>query len=136
MPKLKPFQSTPALKWRAAALVGLLLTLSGCSKSEGGPSPAAAAELPKPVGGKLTMEVTKDGFVPAKAQVEVGKPVTLVITRKEERTCATEIVIKDLNINQELPLGKTVEVTLTPTKPGPIHFACAMDMITGDLIAQ
>ena len=34
-----------------------------------------------------------------------------------ERTCATEIVMKDLGVNQPLPLGKPVTITLTPKKP-------------------
>jgi len=76
------------------------------------------------------------GFVPAKAQLKVGEPVTLVVTRKVERTCATEVVIRDYGVRQPLPLGAPVEVTLTPRKAGAIRFACAMDMIAGELVAQ
>ena len=32
-----------------------------------------------------------------------------------------------------LPLSKPVEVTFVPTKAGKVHFACAMDMVSGDL---
>lgn len=85
---------------------------------------------------RVAMEVTGEGFVPAKIKVKVGKPVTLSVTRKTDRTCATDIVIKDYGINKPLPQGETVEVTFTPTKAGNIRYACAMDMIAGEIIAE
>ncbi len=84
----------------------------------------------------ITIEVTKDGFVPAEIKVKAGHPVKLVVTRKVDRTCATEIVIKDFNINKPLPLNKAVEVTFTPSKPGKIRYACGMDMIAGTIIVE
>ncbi len=86
--------------------------------------------------GPIAVAVTADGFVPARSRVKVGEPVTLVVTRQVERTCATEIVIKDYGINKPLPHGQPVEITFTPTKPGSIHYACAMDMVGGELVAE
>ncbi|HET7543321.1 MAG TPA: cupredoxin domain-containing protein [Polyangiaceae bacterium] len=122
----------------------LVLSLAGvaCSRSEPSPTatpaPAPAAELhgTPDDAGRLSIEVTDQGFVPAKGTVKVGKPVTLVITRKVQKTCATDIVISEYQVNKPLPLNETVEVTFTPQKPGKIHFACPMDMITGDLTAE
>jgi plastocyanin domain-containing protein len=71
--------------------------------------------------------------VPAKLQAAVGKPIKLVVTRKTDKTCATEIVIKEYGINQKLPLNQPVEVVFTPTKPGKVRFACGMDMIAGEI---
>jgi plastocyanin domain-containing protein len=65
--------------------------------------------------------------------VKHGKPVQLVVTRRVERTCATDIVSKDLGVDQALPLDKPVTVKLTPKKAGEYRFACAMDMIAGTL---
>ena len=84
----------------------------------------------------LEISVTSDGFVPAQAKVKVGEPVTLRVTRKVSNTCATDIVIKDYGINQPLPEGQRVELTITPKKPGPIRYACAMDMVAGELLAE
>jgi hypothetical protein len=81
----------------------------------------------------VAIEVTGEGFVPARAAVKAGRPVTLVVTRKTQRTCATEIVVKDYGVNQPLPLGQAVEVTFTPKKAGPVRYACGMDMIAGVL---
>jgi plastocyanin domain-containing protein len=114
---------------RALGLVAGVLALSA------GLAHAASAKAPVKEQ-RLEISVTKEGFVPASAKVKVGVPVTLVVTRKVERTCATEIVIKDYAINKPLPLDTAVEVALTPSKPGKIRFACGMDMIAGELVAQ
>ncbi|MBI2374841.1 MAG: cupredoxin domain-containing protein [Deltaproteobacteria bacterium] len=84
----------------------------------------------------VDLTVTQEGFVPAEVKVKTGRKVKLRVTRNVEATCATEIVFKDLGINQTLPLNQTVEVELTPSKPGKIRYACAMDMIAGELIAE
>ena len=128
-----PLRAVPGgmrLLTRACALALVTassLSLAGCGKS----APAAAD------GNRdLAIAVTAKGFEPKTIKAQVGKPLTLVVTRKVERTCATEIVIKDFGIDKPLPLGQAVTVELTPTKPGPIRFACAMDMIAGEIAVQ
>jgi plastocyanin domain-containing protein len=79
----------------------------------------------------VEVQVTEDGYVPAKIKANKGEKLRLVITRKTDRTCAKEIVIKDAGINTKLPLDKTVTVELTPKKSGELKYACGMDMITG-----
>ena len=94
--------------------------------------PARAAERSKDAQ-VVQITVTKEGFTPSKVAVKRGAPVQLVVTRKVERTCATDIVSKDLGVNQALPLDKPVTIKVTPQKPGEYRFACAMDMIAGTL---
>ncbi len=84
----------------------------------------------------VNVAVTSNGFVPARIRVKAGRPVKLVVTRKVEQTCATEIVMKDFGVDQALPLEAPVAVTITPTKPGEYRFACAMNMIGGVLYAE
>lgn len=81
----------------------------------------------------VQVAVTKDGFVPATVTVKHGQPIKLIVTRKVERTCATDIVSKDLGVNKALPLDKPVTVNVAAKKPGEYRFACAMDMIAGTL---
>lgn len=97
-----------------------------------------AAATPAAVKAAQTVEiaVTSEGFVPAEITVKHGKPVKLVVTRKVERTCATEIVMKDFGVDQALPLNEPVTVTVTPKKAGEYRFACGMDMIAGVLKAN
>ena len=109
----------------AVPLTALLLAAAG---------PVTAEPVAKPQIVKLT--VTKDGFTPATVTVKAGQPVKLVVTREVERTCVTEIVMKDFGVNQPLPLGKAVEVTFTPKKAGAYRFACGMDMVAGTLEAR
>lgn len=103
-----------------------------------GASPAttpAATAVPKNAQ-RVEIQVTKQGFVPDKVTVKAGTPVALVVTRKVERTCATEIVMKDFGVNQSLPLDKPITVVVSPKKPGTYRFACGMDMIAGELRVQ
>lgn len=98
------------------------------------PQTAALVKFAAAAPVKVSVEVTKDGFVVANApSIKVGTPVTMVVTRTVEKTCATEIVLKDIGLSAPLPLGKPVEITFVPTRSGKVHFACAMDMISGDL---
>ncbi|MDP1822967.1 MAG: cupredoxin domain-containing protein [Archangium sp.] len=133
------------------ALTLLTLTLAACKKDEALPKPpvaeapkaVVAAEPAKPeaapapaaaAGNRISMEVTGDGFVPANVTVKAGTPVTLVITRKTDETCATDILIDGTDIKVALPLNKPVEVAWTPTKAGKVKFGCAMDMMIGGVL--
>jgi len=100
-------------------------------------APTAAAPAAKPAAAKvIEMTVTSEGYVPDKIHVAKGEKVRLQITRKTDKTCATEIVIKDLGINQPLPLNKMVTVEFTPKKSGQLKYACGMDMISGILFVD
>ncbi len=97
------------------------------------PAPATAQAKKARV---IEMSVTEDGFVPAEVKVKKGEPLQLVVTRKTDRTCATEIVVKDYGIDQKLPLNKPVTVSFTPNKAGKVRYACGMDMISGVLVVE
>ncbi len=104
-----------------------VVTLAAC-ESRGPAAPAPS--------NTVTLEVTEQGFVPANVVVAKDKPVKLVVTRKTDNTCATEIVIEDFGIRQKLPLNEPVTVTFTPKGAGPIHYACGMNMVGGVITAQ
>ncbi len=109
----------------------------GCGSGMHGAGHATtAAATVQQAGQAIELSVTRDGFVPANIQVKKGQPVTLVVTRKTDRTCATEIVIKEMGINQPLPLNKPVVVQFTPVKSGQLRYACGMDMISGVIVVQ
>jgi len=95
-----------------------------------------AAPVAAKAGQAIEIAVTSDGFVPANVKVQKGQKVRLVVTRKVERTCATEIVIKDQGINQKLPLNQPVVVEFTPRKAGQLRYACGMDMISGVIVVD
>lgn len=92
-----------------------------------------------PKGGKLSqtidMKVTDKGFEPAAVTVRKGEPVTLIITRTTERTCATDIVIDEAGVKAKLPLNQAVNVTFTPNSSGELKYGCAMNKMVGGVLS-
>jgi plastocyanin domain-containing protein len=82
-------------------------------------------------GEPIRITVTKNGYEPWRVQARQGKPLTLVITRTTDETCATEIVIPEAGVNVPLPLGQPVTVTFTPARTGELRYSCAMKMFQG-----
>jgi plastocyanin domain-containing protein len=101
------------------------LALTGCSTNSGDTK-----------SGAIAISVTEKGFVPASVTVERGAPVTLVVTRKTDRTCAKDFVMESEHIRKALPLNQPVEITFTPTEKGELRYACAMDMVAGKVIVR
>lgn len=80
---------------------------------------------------RIDIAVTEDGFSPKKMTVKKEEPVTLVFTRRTDRTCAKNVVIymdDDKTVARDLPLNQKVEVTVTFTRAGEHGFACSMRM--------
>lgn len=112
------------------ALAALLAAGCGASPSPPeSPGPAGAAE-------PIAIVVTEQGFVPPQVRVRAGEPVTLAVTRRTDRTCATELVLAEHGIDQKLPLDQTVHIRFTPTRSGTLGYACAMDMIKGTIVVE
>lgn len=85
----------------------------------------------------VKLEVTDNGFEPSPIQLKKDEPVALMVTRKTDKTCATEIVMKDYNIMQDLPLDQEVAIRFTPTKTGTLKYGCAMgQMISGQFVVE
>ena len=141
----------------AAAVV---MTLGGCKKDEptaqtvpghaqqaapGEPAEAAGqaqaqtAEPKRAEDGSQLVEitVTVEGYVPSPVTLKKGEPVTLKVTRTTERTCATEFILDEHNINEKLPVGQTVTIQFTPNEAGELRYGCHMDkMISGRFYVQ
>ncbi len=120
--------------WTALLAIGGLLAflpaLAGADQKHGSASSSSKSQT-------LEIAVTESGFVlTSGGTVKVGEPVKLIVTRKTDQTCATEILIQDYGIKQALPLNKPVEVTFTPKKAGPIHYTCGMGMAGPAIVAQ
>ena len=119
------------------ASLALAFALPGCSRdadaSHGPTQPSAPAAA---LASRVEIAVTSDGFTPARVRAKAGEPLTLVVTRKIDKTCAKEIVIKDYGVNQPLALNEPVEVKITPAKAGKVRFACGMDMIAGEIAVE
>jgi plastocyanin domain-containing protein len=107
----------------AATLLG---SVSACSRSS----------TPKAGGQEVAIRVTENGFEPERVTVKAGSPVTLLVTRETDQTCAKELVLPEHQIDRQLPLNQTVAITFTPTKAGELTYACGMDMLHGTVVVQ
>ncbi len=138
-----------ALTVAATVMVGL----SGCKKEEAAaptsaPSTAtqtttakapAAAQPKVAEDGTQVVEirVTQNGYEPSPVTLKKGQPVEVRVTRDTERTCATEFILDEHQINEKLPVGQTVTIRFTPEKDGELRYGCHMDkMISGRFIVQ
>jgi plastocyanin domain-containing protein len=91
---------------------------------------AACERAPKP-GEPVRITVTKRGYEPWKVPAKAGVPLTLVVTRTTDETCATELVLPEYGVNAKLPLNEPVTITFTPRRTGELRYACAMNMFQG-----
>jgi len=82
-------------------------------------------------GEPVKITVTKNGYEPWRVEARAGVPLTLVVTRTTDETCATELVLPEYGIERKLPLGEPVTITFTPARSGTLRYACAMKMLQG-----
>lgn len=123
------FSATPAFASDAPC--------SCCSQAEQTSAARPAANHDAPAKGRrVDVSVTKDGFVPAAITAKKGEVLNLVVTRKVEQTCATELVQKEQGVNAPLPFGKAVTVTLKAPQDGQLRFSCAHGHIAGNIVTQ
>ncbi len=109
---------------------------SACPEHDKKAEKSAAAPVTKNGVRTVELTVTSKGFEPADVKVKAGHPVRLVVTRKTDKTCATEIILDDLGVNQPLTLDTPVTVEFTPSESGTLRYACAMDHISGLVTIQ
>ncbi len=105
-----------------------VLTVAGASNAQ--------VKHAKPGPQRARIEITEHGYSPGNVRLPRGIPAKITFVRLTDRTCGTEVVIKDFGINRSLPLNQPVTVTFTPKRTGSIVFACGMDMMRGKLIVR
>jgi len=119
-----PEEEIMKLNTRTLAMAVLVMLVVGCSSAD------ASRDQ------RVKITVTEEGFVPAVVTVQSGRAVTLLVTRRTDRTCATALVLKTHGIDEKLPLGKTVTIRFTPERPGELTYSCPMDMIHGKIVVR
>lgn len=84
--------------------------------------------------GVRTVEIRARGarFRPANIQARPGERIRLVFER-EEPTCVTSVEFPTLGIEEDLPEGAKVAVSVTAPVSGAIPFRCPMDMARGEV---
>jgi len=126
----------PRLRWfllatLVAGATALALFLYTPAEPAGPPRPAA----PRMTGDVVQVRVTPAGLEPAEVHVPAHRPLTLVVTRTTEQTCATELVVEGAQPERALlPLDRPVTFTLAAREPGVLRYGCAMGQMIGGVL--
>ena len=86
--------------------------------------------------GPIEIIVANGVYTPARIEVPAGKPVTLRFVRQDPSPCAEQAIFDDLGISVDLPIGKPLDLIVTPPRPGEYEFTCQMRMYRGILVAK
>ena len=97
---------------------------------------AAGCTTGVPRGSEVHVAVTDNGFEPEFVTVEKGKPATLIITRKVDATCATEVVFAGTGEKFPLPLNQDVRIPIATTNAETLRYACGMDMYHAAVVVK
>lgn len=92
----------------------------------------AYSEIAQIVNGKqiVKMKQLDFGYQPNRFTIKKDIPVKWEINSTNSYTCASIIVVSDLNIFQRLNLGPNI-IEFIPTKVGPMKWTCSMGMYSG-----
>jgi len=73
--------------------------------------------------------------VPAEVVIPKDQAVTLLVTRKSDRTCATELVFES-GKKHDLPLDQVVRIELPAGRADTLRYTCPMDMYKGTIVSK
>ena len=94
---------------------------------------------PRPVTASSSeVEIVVDNGVysPSNIELKLGQSLKLKFLRKDPSPCAEKVIFDELNVNLDLPVNKTTEITIKPEKSGDYVFNCQMKMYIGHLIVN
>jgi plastocyanin domain-containing protein len=99
---------------------------------------AGKSETSATAGGNVQQAtvLVRGGYEPQVVRVKAGSPVRLVFDRRETGSCSEEIVFPDFGIKRFLPANQKTLIELTPPSPGTYEFACGMNMLRGQIVAE
>jgi Cu+-exporting ATPase len=119
------------------ALTGSLFALGFSACSAPSADVTGTAQLDPTGKAQTATIVVEHGYKPNVIVAKPGVPLTLVFDRKESgESCAKELVIPAVNVNQPLPDNDSVSITIPAQKAGEMPFACGMDMMRGKIVFQ
>jgi plastocyanin domain-containing protein len=97
----------------------------GCKKSEASDAP------------KADVVASEHGFTPSTLTLPTGGPGShhaVTFVRTSDKTCATEVVIPDMKIDEKLPLNQVIAVYVPTDTPRTLTFQCGMGMYKGSVV--
>ena len=121
---------------RTAMLVGFPVNSNTIKTAVLGAPAASTASYRTGADGVVVVPLTiaNTQYLPAALSIPADKPVRLVVDRKEDSSCSSQIVFPKLGITQDLKANGTTVVNLPATKSGTYTMTCGMGMMSGQLI--
>jgi plastocyanin domain-containing protein len=120
--------------------MGFAVAIGGCDRAENAQQPPTAGTISTTPAaaatGTIKIVVDERGYTPSTVPVAKGSPVTLEFVRTTDKTCATEVVFPDLNVDKPLPLNTAVDVPVPAGDAKTYAFACGMGMHRGKVVVQ
>ena len=119
----------------ASALCATSAALIAAPKTPAKPAPAKAktkAKAPQ----KVLVTLPLDYKATPAATVKAGEPVALTFFLKSEAGCGDTITLPAAKWKKTLKVGEKATVVYTPTKTGPLKFACGMDHMKGSILVK
>ncbi|MDR3690791.1 MAG: efflux RND transporter periplasmic adaptor subunit [Fimbriimonas sp.] len=84
-----------------------------------------------------SVEITAAGYNPPSISIPAGKAFKVTFTRRDDKTCGTEVIFPTLGIRKALPLNQPVTVEIPPQPAGThLNFTCPMNMLNGTAVAK
>ncbi len=85
--------------------------------------------------GKIEI-IVDGGYKPSVIKIKKGQKTAISLLRKDSNACLEEFILSDFKIKEYLPVGKKVEIEITPDKIGEFGFHCGMNMFHGKVIVE
>jgi len=82
----------------------------------------------------LVIKVANGVYTPDTIETKINKPIVLRFIREDETPCAATVIFSDFNKSADLPMSRSIDLSITPNKIGEFEFTCQMGMYRGKLI--
>lgn len=86
--------------------------------------------------GKNIEILVDGGYKPSTIKIKKGQKTVISLLRKDKNTCLEEFILPDFKIKKYLPLGKAIEIEITPAQSGVYLFHCGMNMFHGKVVVD
>lgn len=120
----------------ASALALTAICAAGVASFAAPKVPAKPAPAKAKAPQKVLITLPLDYKATPAATVKAGQPVALTFFLKSEAGCGDTVVFPAAKWKKTLKVGEKATVVYTPTKTGPLNFACGMNHMKGSLLVK
>jgi sulfite exporter TauE/SafE len=118
---------------RGATLLGSPITAQTVVAAIRADAPASDVHIGEGGVAEVKLAIINTTYVPSTVDIPSGRPVRLIVDRREDIACSNELVIPRLGVRAQLkPNGLTV-IDLPPTTSGAYNMTCGMGMMSGQV---